>query len=69
VGFGVRPGLYAANFGRLLGLALLIVVARAQVLRAWEYQADARVLALCRAAPRLHVLRWGLALGLVVGTP
>ncbi|MFI6934218.1 M48 family metallopeptidase [Streptomyces sp. NPDC050287] len=43
--FGVHPWLYAANFGQMLGLALLLTVARAQVLRTREYQADARVVA------------------------
>ncbi|MFF0107985.1 M48 family metallopeptidase [Streptomyces hirsutus] len=43
--FGVHPWLYAANFAQMMGLALLLIVARAQVLRTREYQADARVVA------------------------
>ncbi|WP_165956220.1 M48 family metallopeptidase [Streptomyces hainanensis] len=41
--FGPHSGIYAASSAQLLGLALLLVVARAQVLRTREYQADARV--------------------------
>ncbi|MEU9946602.1 M48 family metallopeptidase [Streptomyces lavendulae] len=43
VAFGVHQHFYAASFVQMSGLALLLVVARAQVLRSREYQADARV--------------------------
>ncbi|GHJ34788.1 M48 family metallopeptidase [Streptomyces sp. TS71-3] len=40
---GLYPRVYGESFAQMLGLALLLVVARAQVLRTREYGADARV--------------------------